>query len=304
MKICRKLRMIFVTAFYNFRQWKGNGRVICAFLFAFILCFLLTGKLVAFAEQQETSMQLVEAFIWTFGDSNSILLASVLLLLLFGDMPFVTTATPFFLARESRKLWILGQIVYTFLATSLYLLFILVSTCVLCIKYSFVGNRWSETAAMLAYSDAGKEIALPATVKTLEMSRPYYAMLCIFLLMLLYALVLVFILLFFNIWKGQLAGVISALAFSVYGLLLNPENIQKLLLLPDAFFYKVKVWVGWLSPLNHATYSMHDFGYDNLPSLYQTVLLFIVLLALLVLFSVRAMQRYSFQFKGTEIWKG
>ena len=34
-------------------------------------------------------LQLVEAFVWTFGDSNSILLSSLLLLLLFADMPFI-----------------------------------------------------------------------------------------------------------------------------------------------------------------------------------------------------------------------
>lgn len=53
-------RMILVTAGYNFRMWKKNMRVIAAFLLAFILCFMLTDKLVLFAGKQETTMQLVE----------------------------------------------------------------------------------------------------------------------------------------------------------------------------------------------------------------------------------------------------
>lgn len=52
-------RMILVTACYNFRMWKKNMRVIAAFLLAFILCFMLTDKLVLFAGEQETTMQLV-----------------------------------------------------------------------------------------------------------------------------------------------------------------------------------------------------------------------------------------------------
>ena len=40
--------------------------------------------------------------------------------------------------------------------------------------------------------------------------------------------------------------------------------------LPDEFYYKARVIVGWISPLNQATYSMHNFGYDNLPSLKET----------------------------------
>ena len=146
-------RMILVTAGYNFRMWKKNMRVIAAFLLAFILCFMLTDKLVLFAGEQETTMQLVEPFIWTFGDGNSILLGSMLFLLLFGDLPFITTATPFFLIRENRKIWIAGQFLYIVGACVCYLMFILGSTGILCMKYLFPKNTWSYTAAMLAYSE-------------------------------------------------------------------------------------------------------------------------------------------------------
>ena len=296
----RKIKMVFVTALYNFRLWKGNVRIISTFILAFILCFLLTDKLIGFAVEQETSMQAVEAFVLTFGDSNSILLTSLLLLLLFGDVPFITTATPFFLIRENRKTWVMGQVVYIIFAAAIYLLFILLSTCLLCAKYSFPKNIWSQTAAILAYSDKGKKIALPAAVKTVEMGRPYQTMGYIFLLIMLYTLVMVFLLLFVTVWKGQAAGVVSVLIFSAYGMLLNPENIQKLLQLPDVMYYKARVWVGWASPLNHATYYMHNFGYDDLPTLRQTGGIFGGLLLLLVFLSIKAMKRYAFQFKGTE----
>ena len=229
-------RMILVTAGYNFRMWKKNMRVIAAFLLAFILCFMLTDKLVLFAGKQETTMQLVEPFIWTFGDGNSILLGSMLFLLLFGDLPFITTATPFFLIRENRKIWIAGQFLYIVGACVCYLMFILGSTGLLCMNYLFSKNTWSYTAAMLAYSEKGETLGIPAAVKTLEMSRPYQTMCCIFALLLLYALVLMFLQMFFTLWKGQLAGVISALTFSAYGLLLNPENLKTFLKLPDELY--------------------------------------------------------------------
>ena len=276
-------RMILVTAGYNFRMWKKNMRVIAAFLLAFILCFMLTDKLVLFTGEQETTMQLVEPFIWTFGDGNSILLGSMLFLLLFGDLPFITTATPFFLIRENRKIWIAGQFLYIVGACVFYLMFILGSTGILCMKYLFPKNTWSYTAAMLAYSEKGETLGIPAAVKTLEMSRPYQTMCCIFVLLLLYALVLMFLQMFFTLWKGQLAGVISALTFSAY-----------------EFYYKARVIVGWISPLNQATYSMHNFGYDNLPSLKETFLIFGSILTILVFLSTRQMKRYNFQFRGTE----
>lgn len=122
----------------------------------------------------------------------------------------------------------------------------------------------------------------------------------IFLLIMLYTLVMVFLLLFVTVWKGQAAGVVSVLIFSAYGMLLNPENIQKLLQLPDVMYYKARVWVGWASPLNHATYYMHNFGYDDLPTLRQTGAIFGGLLLFLVFLSIKVMKRYAFQFKGTE----
>ena len=285
---------------YNFRGWHKNPRIMITFCLAFILCFLLSDKAVQFAREYETTMQIVEAFVWTFGDANSILLSSLLLLLLFADMPFISSGTPFYLMRINRKTWIAGQAAYMMAATALYLSFILIATSLVCMTQSFVGNLWSETAAILGYSGAGQAVALPALVKTLEMSTPYACMGTIFLLMLLYTLVMAFTMLLFNLKKGQLGGVIGVFAFSLYGFLLNPETIKAIFQLPDELMYKANVAVGWLSPLNHATYHMHNFGYDLLPRLWQTYAIFGVLIALLFVLSLRAIRTYNFHFPGTE----
>lgn len=295
-----KLSMIGTVAAYNFIGWRRNGRIITVFLLDFILCYLLTDKAVQFAIEHETTMQIFEAFIWTFGDSNAILLTSLLLLILFADMPFITTATPFYLMRTTRRIWVLGQMLYTAAATVIFMLFTLLATVVLTMQNSFSGNRWSQTAAILAYSGEGKALNLPSAVKAVEMSRPYQSMLIVFGLLLLYALILVFVMLFFNIWKGQTAGIAAVLVFSGIGALLNPSNIQNLLNLPDVLAYKARVLVGWISPLNHATFYMHNFGYDNLPTLTQTGVLGMVLLLALLFGTMSAMRRYAFSFVGTE----
>ena len=293
-------RKALAVARYDFRLWHKNPRIIISFCLAFVLCFLLSDKAVKFAKEYDTSMQIVEAFVWTFGDSNSILLSSLLLLLLFADMPFITPGTPFYLMRTDRKTWLLGQSLYIGASTAIYLMFILAATSLVCMRQSFTGNMWSETAAILGYSGAGKKVALPALVKTLEMSRPYQCMMTIFLLMLFYALLLAMVMLLCNLWKGQLAGVIGAFSFSLFGFLLNPQTIKALFQLPDELMYKANVAIGWWSPLNHATYHMHNFGYDLLPRLWQTYLIFGALIAACFFLSLRAVKRYSFNFTGTE----
>ncbi len=296
----KKIKQAFSVAAYNFRQWRGNPRIIVTFALAFILCFLLSDKAVNFAVEHNTTMQLVEAFIWTFGDSNSILLSSMLLVLLFADMPFLSSGTPFYLVRTSRKVWVTGQMLYTIAATLLYLLFILASTALICARQSFSANMWSPTAAILGYSGAGQAVALPALVKTLEMSWPYQCMATIFLLMLGYALTMVFIMLMFNLRYGPAAGVVSVFLFSVYGFLLRPSTIDAIFQLPDELYYKANVAVGWLSPLNHATYHMHNFGYDLLPRLWQSFAIFGVLIVLGYIGAARAIKTYNFSFTGTE----
>ncbi|MEA4890735.1 MAG: hypothetical protein VB070_14855 [Clostridiaceae bacterium] len=295
-----ELRQINAVAVYNFRQWPRNPRIYITFALAFILCFLLSDKAVRFAQDYSTTLQLVETFVWTFGDSNSILLSSLLLVLLFADMPLISAGTPFYLIRTNRTLWLIGQAVYITLATGVYMMFILLSTILLCLSHSFTGNMWSKTAAILAYSGDGTAVALPALVKTLEMSTPYECMGAIFLLMLLYTLLMAFIMLTVNIRKGQLAGSTSVFAFSLFGFLLKPQSFETLFQLPKKLMYKANVAVGWLSPLNQATYSMHNFGYDQLPRLWQTYILFIVSISLCFIWALRSMRKFNFHFAGME----
>jgi hypothetical protein len=295
-----KIRKIGLVAAYNFHGWYKNPRIIVTFALAFILCFLLSNKVIQFAEQYNTSMQMVEAFVWTFSDSNSILLSSLLLVLLFADIPFLNASVPFYLMRIDRRTWLLGQTLYIILATGIYLVFILVATVLLCIRDAFIGNLWSATAALLGYSDPGKAVGLSVSVKTLEMSTPYVCMATIFLLMLLYVLLIAFLMLVLNIIKGQFWSVVGVLIFSLFGFLLNPQLIKTLFNLPDELMYKANVAVGWLSPLNQATYSMHNFGFDLLPRIWQSCLIFLALILLCYCIALYAIRTYNFNFAGME----
>ena len=292
------IRKVLSVCGYNFRMWRGNMRIVLTFALAFILCFLLSDKAASFAYDMNTAMQAFEPFVWTFGDANSVLLISLLLVLLFADIPFLGAGVPYFLVRMKRRTWAWGQLLYIVLATAIYMVFIFVATSLICAQNSFLGNMWSETAAILGYSGAGKAVALPALVKTLEMSRPYQCAFVIFLLMLAYTLTLVLLMLYCKLKFGKGAGVAAAFGFSLYGFLLNPELFKKMLRLPDELMYKANVLTGWLRPLNHATYHMHNFGYDLLPRLWQTFLIFTALIGLLMAMILRAIKRYNFLFLG------
>lgn len=293
------IRQVWILTLSGFRRWRRSPQIWLAFGLGFVACFLLTDKTVQFAQAHETVLQMFEPFIWTFGDARSILLISLCLLLLFADMPQLGAELPFLLIRTTRKRWMAAQILYLALSTFLFTAFILLSSCVLCMNYAFPANQWSETAAILGYSGIGQAIAVPAFVKVLELTRPYPCTVHIFLLMLGYAMVLSAVMFLANLLREKL-GMAAGAAFSGFGLFLNPDIVSEWFHLSVYQSRTANVLFGWLSPLNHATYYMHNFGYDNLPRLQTSYLIFGgTALVLFTLAFLRA-RVYAFHFTGTE----
>lgn len=293
------LRKVFLVAAANFRKWRRNPRMVLAFCLAFILCFLLSDKVIRFAETHDTLLQVAEPFIWTFGDAVSVLVISLLLLLIFSDMPELGPEVPLFLIRVNRKIWMLGQILYLVLATLVFMIFILLSTCVLAGSRAYTANLWSHTAAILGYSNIGGELYIPSFVKVMELSFPYECMLHIFGLMLGYAVLMAALMLYLNLWWEN-GGTIGGIIFGGLGLVLNPELIAGWLGIPMERMREANILFGWISPLNHATYYMHNFGYDNLPKLWASYVFFGVGSLMLFGLSILRMKKYAFHFTGTE----
>ena len=175
----------------------------------------------------------------------------------------------------------------------------MLSTFILSGRKSFTANMWSKTAAIMGYSNIGQRIAVPAFVKVLEFSFPYEVALHIFGLMLGYSLVLSGIVLLFNIIKDK-AGMIAGVVFSGFGFIVNPEVILNWLHIPTERKVEANIIFGWISPLNHATYYMHNFGYDNLPRLWQSYVFFGLFSLTLFGLSLWRIRSYSFDFTGTE----
>ena len=283
---------------YNFLGFLKNPRVILVFLLSIVLCFLLSERAIRVSEYYDTSMQAAEPLIWTFGDPTAILLASLLLILMFSDVPKTGAVMPYYLTRMKRKEWMAAQFLYISLSTALYVCIIQLVTGILCMRYTFPGNLWSETAARLAYSKLGGSLGVPASVKAMESITPYGCMIQTGILMLLYSWTLCFLMLAVNLRFGKTKGVFAGVFYSLYGFLLEPEVIAKIMGLEQQERYKVNVLVGWISPLNHGAYPGHSFGYDDLPTISQSAGVFLVVLAVLYWWAYRSLRGYNFTFTG------
>ncbi len=291
----RDIRQVFLIAGQNFSEWRRSPRIGMTFILALVLCLMLSDQVLSHVVQYETILQILEPFIWTYGDAVSVMLSSLLLVLLFADMPFVRQVTPYWLVRTKRSVWLAGQVIYVILTTAAYNLFLLVVLGVMGAPFSYLGNVWSETAAMLGYG-GGEGDRVPVSIKTMEISTPYECAVTAFLLMVLYSLFIAVLMLFLNLSAGNAAGVLGAFAVNLYGLLLTPQIFQRLFHFTGNLAYRASVLCGWLSPLNHATFPMHNFGYDYLPGVQASVGIFLVLIVVLVILSGRKMRNFDFSF--------
>lgn len=294
MKRMEAVKQILAVVRWNFLGFYKNPRIIITFLFSFILCFFLSSRAMMVADYYKSPIQALEPFIWTFGDSVSILLSSLLLILLFIDLPKLSPFTPYMLVRMKKSRWLLAQFFYIFLVTVFYMMYVLAVTSLLCMQKTYGGNLWSKTAALLAYSKMGADLSIPSTVKVMESTTPFSCSLQMILLLILYALTLSFFMLFVQMRAGKKAAVAAGLSYSLFGFLLDPQTLARILHKEEYEMFQVRRIAGWISPLNHASYGMHDFGYDVLPSMVQSCVLFAVLLFFLAFLSFCTLKKYNF----------
>lgn len=293
------IRKIWMVVVFNFRRWRYDRKIWLAFILNFIMCYFLTEKILQFSEKENTIMQIFEPFIWGFDDLEAIFFMKLLLLLYFADIPYLGNEVPFYLCRMTRKIWLAGQVVYIVCATAIYTVAILLSTILICGQRCYVGNIWSETAVKLAFTSAGKKLSLAASEKTLELTRPYACMTTIFFLLFAYALVMVLLIFWFRILWNELAGMIAGVVFNGISFIFSPGILQKLLGISERKSYLANVAAGWISPLSHATYHLHNFGYDRLPSLRDSGIYDMVLVIMLIVLNLYSIRTYHFVFDGT-----
>ena len=293
------LKEAFVCAGWNLFSLRKNPRFYLSLLLGFLLCWLLTDKTMAISRTYLTNVQLLEPFIWCYADDDSILFSALVLMLMLSAFPRLDTPASYLIFRTTRFNWLLGQIITVLLLTLGYTLMILLSSMVMCIGCNvFVDNKWSETATMLSFSPASFEVALAVMRKTVKLTTPYDCALQIFLLIFLYVLLMSMIQLAFTVVKNRKAGVIAALVINFAGYVLTPERFMAWLNLPRELQYYANLLSAWFSPLQHATYTMHNFGYDLLPRVHTSWLLLGSASLLLMIISITAIRRFSFIFTG------
>lgn len=295
----RKTPPAFVCAGWNLYSLRKNPRFYMSLLLGFLLCWLLTDKTMAISRTYLTNVQIMEPFVWCYADGDSILYAALVMMLMLSAFPRIDTPASYLIFRTTRLNWLIGQIITVFVLTFGYCLMILLASMVMCIGCNvFTANHWSETATMLSFSPASFEVALTVMRKTVKLTTPWGCCYQIFGLLFQYVLLLSMIQLLFTVLKSKKAGVIAALVLNFAGFVLTPDRFMTWLNLPTEMRYYANLLSAWLSPLQHATYTMHNFGYDLLPRLHVSYLILGGVTAAMIALSMLKMRTFQFSFTG------
>ena len=166
-------RRVLDSLMWNLRMLRRNPRLIMSLIMGFLICFLLTEKTISLSREFLTDIGIFEPFIWCFADSDSILFASLALLLLLSQIPRLDAPAAYLIFRVNRLNWLLGQALTALVISFGYTLFLLACSAALTAGNAFAANRWSETATLLSFSPVAFEVALSVMRKTVKLTTPY-----------------------------------------------------------------------------------------------------------------------------------
>lgn len=291
-------KKVWQCAGWNLYTLRKNPRFYLALLMGTMLCWMLTDKTLVISRTFITPLQVFEPFIWCFADGDSILFASLVLMLILSAFPRLDAASSYLSFRAGRKAWLMGQVLTVFIITLMYCLMLLVFSMALTTGRAQWTNAWSDTATLLSFSPGGFDPAFAVTRKMVKLTLPYPALIQIFGLLFCYMLLLSCVQLTFTVMKSRKAGTTIALLIGLTGFILTPERFMVWLNLPQEFTFYANLLAAWLSPLQHATFMMHNFGYDLLPRIGTSLLILGGISILLLVLAAVRIRHYNYMFTG------
>ena len=114
------MRSILLPLGNKFRMWACNLRILSAFLLGITIMLFYAARYVSYAEAMGQSIACFEAYIVLSSQPQAFCFLMLGGLLLLSDAPFMTPLSAQEMIRIGRKKWLIGQIAYIFLASTVY----------------------------------------------------------------------------------------------------------------------------------------------------------------------------------------
>lgn len=239
-----RFRMVWLCARKNFFNWKTTPRIWVLAFTILVFGFWDYGAMSGYAREVYGGMtSWVLPFAWS--DALRVMVFDCITIAFFSNAPFSDSYSPFLIIRAGRRNWIVGQVLYIFLASIVYVFFYLVVSVLGMLPNFNLANEWTMAERAMAAGEiynASYSITLNVSDTIVEYLLPLQATGIKMLLMWGVAVFTGFLIMMFNMISRGTAGIAVAGVLTFLG-----------------YFWSFfgTMWLGeralWLSPMSWCT---------------------------------------------------
>lgn len=284
--------------FLFINKLRKSPRFILSLVMGVLICVFMTNHIINLAYKFQTDIQVFEPFIWCFSDRESILFTSFALILPMSAMPSLDNSDINIIFRKGKFSWLIGTIITIILVAFFYMLILLFFTGIMTVFHISFANKWSDTAITMSLNPYVFERTLTVVRSIIKVSTPFESVIQIFLLNTFYMLLLMSINLFVSLKYNKKVAVTVVFAVSFISFLVNPAYFSLWFNIDEKIMHVANLLSVWFSPLNHAVFSMHTNGYDDLPTINESLLLYAIIIIFLFFISYKTVKKQDILFKG------
>lgn len=272
-----KGRIMFYVSQNNFRKWLINPRI---YIVIIMLALYIQSIVAPIAMFCSTFGYKVSPFVFPYlmTERNVILIVMLLLVLLLCDAPFIESEQPYIITRSGRKIWVMGQVAYIFLASIIFVALIAVFSVAFLFPYIEINAEWGKVLGTFAQTSVAAQngITLPFNTSLYLSYTPVSASLMTFALCSLVSFFLGMVIFFFNLNISLSAGAIVATTLILWQVVVTRTSTVFTNFSP----------VSWVSLSNIDTN-----GATLFPTLSYVMMVLVTMIALLVIGSVYSIRK-------------
>jgi len=275
------LHKVICTCNQNIRKWPTNPRIYVIALF--ILCFLNIEERLVNTLCKIVSMP-VNPWLFPFLETADFIRMIIMfgVIMLFCDAPFIDSTQPYVIARSGKYQWVIGQILYIFVASAIYFLFVFIAS-LFCVASNLTFSfDWGKIIGTLAQTNAVAQLGSEIDFHTIfSLYTPLQAMLLSFFMSWMCAVFLGLVIFTFDMYFKRAVGALAATGFVLLDLFENDMTGGPCI--SGGLFF---------SPVSWSNIKLLDTtGVSANPTLQYAIIVLIVIIAALSTISVRAIKK-------------
>ena len=216
----------------DLRKWAADYR-----MWTIAALLIIITRIYADDMQRVADMLGTRTSVWIFpflyAQFHTKMIFTLPVVLMFCNAPFTDKNQIFVYTRTGRVRWLLGQIIYIFIASAIYYLFILTVSVASTVFNAELSLEWGKTLNMTAFSDAAQQAGsfyLDVPPLIIELFTPLQAVGLTLLTSWLSAVLLGLVVFFCNLAsETRFIGIIIASALVVWTVLVDHDGFKELL---------------------------------------------------------------------------